>query len=150
MAIANCARCGHMYQKFHGVRLCPDCIQAEEDAFLLVREYVELNPQCTLESAAEAVNIDPAMILRFLRDGRLGTRGELAHNLKVECVKCGMPIGGGKYCTKCMDGLGQEFSDATRQAGETGKPDNPAARLIARTRRAESIEEKRRLDSSSS
>jgi hypothetical protein len=139
MAIANCSRCNRMFQKTMGMRICPDCVQAEEDAFRRVRDYLELNPGKDIASVAAATEVEEAFVLKLLQSGRLATLGELAEGLGQPCRQCGKPQIQGKYCPDCVDLLGHALkTHADILGSEKGDP------ATMRLRRPETMQEKRR------
>lgn len=109
MAIANCVRCGRLYQKPPGVKICAECVQAEEDAYRVVRDHLEANPGVSLESLSAATDVEPALIERFVRQGRLAALEEHLEGLAVECQRCGASIISGRHCPACTEAIGQEL-----------------------------------------
>ncbi|HEY9722667.1 MAG TPA: hypothetical protein V6D47_11670 [Oscillatoriaceae cyanobacterium] len=126
MAIANCARCGKLYQKPAGVKICAECVQSEEDAYRLVRDHLEANPGIELPALSAATGVDESQIERFVRQGRLAMLEEHAEGLVVECQRCGAPITSGRHCAACTEAIAQELKASVetlrdRQLG--GRPD---------------------------
>jgi hypothetical protein len=126
-----------MYQKIAGVKICQDCMQAEEDAFRLVRNYLEENPGADMPTVAEGTGVDEAMILRLVQQGRLATLGELVMGLKVECRQCTKPVITGRYCPECTETMGQALKDSAKTLLDRGS-EGPT-----RLRRPETLHEKR-------
>lgn len=141
MSIANCARCGRMYQKLSGVKICPDCAQAEEDAFRLVRDFLEANPGCDMPTVSRETGVEEAVILRLVQGGRLATLGELVTGLRVECRQCQKPVISGKYCPECTELMGQALKESAKSL--LGRSEEGPSRL----RRPETMSEKRYRDS---
>lgn len=134
-AIANCVRCQRMFQRLSG-KVCPACVQDEEERFRLVRDHIEANPGCTIPQVAEGTGVEEAEILAFLQSGRLATLGELAEGMKIECRQCGRPIAGGKLCPTCQDLMSQALRNSARLLNESSN--NPLT-----TRRAQTVDERR-------
>lgn len=115
MSIANCVRCGRMYQKSFGSRVCSECVQAEEEQFRLVRDYVEEHPGCDLVKVAAGTEVDEAVILRFIKQGRLASLGTSAEQLTSECTRCGQSVASGKYCPECMVVMEHSLKSSAQQ-----------------------------------
>lgn len=117
MTIANCARCSRMYQKATTNRkICMSCIQEEESAFRLVHDHLHSNPGDDLRSVCEATGVDESVILRFLKEGRLGKLGDLAGGLAIECARCGKPVNTGRYCVACNTEMEEALKNSSAQA----------------------------------
>ena len=141
MSIANCARCSRMYQKISGNKICPDCLQAEEDAFRLVRDYLDQNPGADMPTVSEATGVDEPMILRLVQLGRLASLGDLVKNLRVECRQCSRPVISGKFCPECTEEMGQALKDSARSLLDSSRD------ASSKLRRPETLSEKRFRDS---
>lgn len=109
MALDNCPRCGRLYVK-NPQRLCPACLQQEEEEYQKVRAYLKEHPDCTLFEVAEATGVEESTILRFLRQGRISASGN--PNLGLQCERCGEPIDEGRLCKQCAEELAQGFAAA--------------------------------------
>lgn len=70
MNVTNCRGCGKLFPS-NGEDTCPDCIQADEQAFRVVREYLVERPGASLDQVARATGVRADVILRYLRQGRL-------------------------------------------------------------------------------
>lgn len=133
--IANCIRCQRMFQRVSG-RVCPDCIQAEEERFRLVRDHIEANPGCGIAQVSEATGVEESEILHFLQSGRLATLGDMAAGLRIECQQCARPIATGKLCPSCQELMSQALRNSARQLHEDAR--NPLS-----TRRAKTVDQRR-------
>lgn len=74
--IRNCSLCRSLFIDFAGSDLCPKCSERYQAAFSLVRDYIYDNPGGNAVDIARATGIDVAIIMRFLREGRLYIRSE--------------------------------------------------------------------------
>ena len=72
--LRNCPKCGRVFA-YVGRGICPRCLEQEEEDFKLVRTYIRENPGATIIEVSEATEIDEQTILRFLKEGRLVSRG---------------------------------------------------------------------------
>lgn len=141
MSLANCSRCGQMFQRTGAGRVCFNCKEDEEQAYRLVRDFLEANPGSTIPAVAEGTGVDEAMIIRLLQEGRLVALGDLTNGLKIECRRCGVPTSSGKFCASCTEQIGQELKSSA--ASLLDKPDP------VRMRRPETIQQKHGGHSSS-
>jgi len=113
MDIRNCKRCGKVFN-YTGVSLCGECAQQEQEDFEKVRAYLFEHPNSTTIEVTNATGIDPKVISRLLKDGRL-----LADNVQAtnggefKCEKCGQTISRGRFCEKCVVELKDEFKKTT-------------------------------------
>lgn len=142
MSIANCSRCHQVFKKLYDRKVCPDCIQEEEDAYRRVVDYLEEHPGVALRDLAAGAQTEEKTILRFIRDGRITMADELAGDMLVDCKRCGTRIGSGHYCQKCLNEVGSQLREPL--TGGSGQDE----KFTSRTRAAETIEEKRGGDSS--
>ena len=112
MDIRNCKRCGKVFN-YIGVSVCAECVQKEQEDFEKVREYLFNHPNSTTIEVTNATGVDPKVISRLLKDGRI-----LADNIKLsdgdelKCEKCGQPIYKGRFCEKCVGEMKDEFQKA--------------------------------------
>src|SRR5947209_944677 len=117
MAIANCARCARMYQKAPGIKLCPICIREEEAAFQTVRDYLYDHPGADIVTVSADTGVDQAVIVRFIKAGRLSTLEEVTNNLSIDCKRCGRKIGAGTYCGPCIEAMSSALKNSARELG---------------------------------
>ena len=142
MSLANCSRCGQMFQKTGTSRVCFNCKEEEEAAYRAVRDFLETNPGSDIPTVAQGTGLDEALVLKLLQSGRLVTLGELASGMTIACERCGQTTSSGRYCGPCVDLLGQAFKNSQEALAE-----RPEA--SSRIRRPETMQEKRGGHSSS-
>jgi hypothetical protein len=113
MALKNCARCG---RAFHGDTwaLCPECLEAEQEDFDNVRQFIKDNPKVSIEVVAEATGVDEDRIREFLKQGRIDV-AELQGPL-LECKRCGKPIYQGEYCVLCQGEVSKMFRSSDKES----------------------------------
>ncbi len=102
MKLKNCIRCGRVFA-YIGNSLCPDCIQQDEEEFILVKEYIYEHPKARLHVIEQETGVSQAKILRFVREGRLEAEGN--EDLLVTCERCHTPISEGRFCLNCINDL---------------------------------------------
>lgn len=106
--LRNCPECDRLFA-YVGRNLCPQCIEKEEEEFRVVRNYVRDHPGATVFDTAEATGVDEEKILRFLREGRLISRG-LQSSAVFRCESCGKVVDPGvRYCRECVQKLDREL-----------------------------------------
>lgn len=112
MDIRNCKRCGKVFN-YAGVPLCGECAQQEQADFEKVREYLFQHPNSTTIEVTNATGIDPKVISRLLKAGRLLADNVQANeDTELKCEKCGQPISRGRFCEKCVGEMKDEFQKA--------------------------------------
>ena len=89
MSLINCARCQRMFRRTGAGRVCFDCMEAEEQAYRSVRDFLEAHPGATIPVVAEGTGVDEGMVLKLLQEGRLVTLGDLTSGMATECQRCG-------------------------------------------------------------
>lgn len=119
MSISNCIRCNRIYHKAPGVKICPDCLQAEDEAARRVRDHLDLYPETSREALLAETGVEPAMLTRLVRAGRFVTMGEAAMVVAEPCRQCGTPQIAGKTCAACTEQMG----DALRNSAKMLLPD---------------------------
>lgn len=110
MEIRNCPDCGKIFA-YTNINLCPVCIQAEEEEFQRVKEYLYKNPQTGVHDLAEVTEVEEYKILRWLKIGRL--QGKRFTGLSYPCESCGRNIQEGRFCSNCSSELAKGFSKVT-------------------------------------
>ncbi|NLB89269.1 MAG: hypothetical protein GX790_08615 [Syntrophomonadaceae bacterium] len=105
--LINCPRCGRLFAA-QGANVCRRCQDLEDQDYMIVRRYVRDNPGATVFEVAEATGIEEDKILKFLRDGRLQSRGMTTVNY---CERCNNIINEGKYCNSCLRELNSQISE---------------------------------------
>ncbi len=98
MEVKNCVRCGKVFS-FVSSSVCRDCEKAEDEQFLLVRDYIHEHRDCTLDEVVAETEVPMKRIAKFIREGRL----ELAQGMSGDftCKTCGKEITKGMYCDAC-------------------------------------------------
>jgi uncharacterized protein len=116
MDIRNCKRCGKVFN-FIGFAVCSECAKQEQEDFEIVREYLFSHPNSTTIEVTNATGIDPKVISRLVKEGRL-----LVDNIQItdgeefKCEKCGQAIFKGRFCEKCAGEMKSEFQKVASPA----------------------------------
>lgn len=109
MPIANCKRCGRIYNRIRR-DICSDCIVQEDRAFHIIRDYLREHRDAALAEVALETSVDAELIIDMIRDGRLILRDN--PNLFYECERCGNPTQVGRYCANCTKELSASLTHA--------------------------------------
>jgi flagellar operon protein (TIGR03826 family) len=114
--LRNCSRCGKIFA-YVSKRICPDCLQEIEQDFERIRVYVKANPGATVAEIANELEVDPELIMEFVRQGRSDV---VVNGLALQCERCGEDVIMGRYCEKCRQELDKELR------GSVVSPEAPA------------------------
>jgi flagellar operon protein (TIGR03826 family) len=106
--LRNCSRCGKIFA-YVSKRICPDCLQEIEQDFERIRVYVKANPGATVAEIASELEIDPDMIMEFVRQGRSDV---VVNGITLQCERCGADIVLGRYSEECREELDKELRDS--------------------------------------
>jgi flagellar operon protein (TIGR03826 family) len=122
MGLANCKRCGRLYNQTAIHDVCPECVKEEERMFFIVRDYLKENRRATINEVHEATEVPLTTIMKFLRDGRLSTLDN--PNLKFPCDSCGEPISEGRYCRSCKERLQKSLTQTKSELLSSGRQES--------------------------
>jgi len=111
-SVRNCPECGKVFTYNGSRNLCPRCIEKEEQKYQLVRKYVKDHPGAGISEVAEETEVDEELVLRFLKEGRLHSKGLVVADISSECARCGKKILSGRYCQDCLLKMTKEMSKA--------------------------------------
>ena len=136
MSLSNCSRCGRMFQRTSGSRVCFECKETEEQAYRLVRDFLEREPGANLPAVAAGTGVEEAFVLKLLQDGRLVALGDLTNGMAIECERCGKATSTGRYCALCVEQMGQALKSSADALTE--RPESSH-----RLRRPETLQDKR-------
>ncbi|MDL2224968.1 flagellar protein [Eubacteriales bacterium OttesenSCG-928-M02] len=103
MDIRQCKECGKLFQ-YISKPICQDCIDAQDQMFIKVRDYLYQHPAASIEEVSEKTEVEERFILEFLKEERLSVDVGGGY---LTCENCGTPIEKGRYCESCKNSLGQ-------------------------------------------
>lgn len=137
-----CKNCGTLFTSY-GSKICPECMDKEEDEFRIVRDYIWDNPGGNMKQVAEATEVDLEKIMKWLREERLILKmeeGGEAFDSGLKCMGCGKNISSGKYCENCKGNLSRDLQKeaaAGKAKLESSKPAEGESRdrMFTATRR---------------
>ncbi|HOB12457.1 MAG TPA: MerR family transcriptional regulator [Syntrophomonadaceae bacterium] len=121
--LRNCSICGRLFGYQQGRTVCSRCREQEEEQYMKVRRYVRDHPGATVFEVAEETGVDEELILQFLREGRLQSKGFVE---VLQCQRCGAHIDSGNYCANCLRELDSQIRGVISPA--RSKPAAPEKR----------------------
>lgn len=95
--VANCPNCGVVYQK-NFRNMCMDCSTVSDDYLNRCTKYLWKNPKSTTEQVSLALDIEAAIIIKFIKKGAIS---KVFPNLTYPCDSCGSPIKDHRLCGNC-------------------------------------------------
>ena len=114
MEMYNCRRCKKLFPRLREP-ICNDCIQADENLFNAVKDYLRDNPKTLIAEVAAETGASAKKILGWLREGRLEVVGG-----ELKCKSCGEDITTGIFCEPCQTKVNQDL-DAMENSVEIRK-----------------------------
>lgn len=116
--LKNCPQCGRVFAS-QGSRLCRKCMDQLDEEFVIVRQYVRKHPGADIMEVSQATGVKEELILQFLREGRLISRGFVS---SLQCERCSAKITSGRFCFACLKDLDQQLQGVMPKAAEKEKP----------------------------
>ena len=111
-SLKNCPSCGKLYLET-GRKVCPACVEAEEEMENVVRNFVRDHKKATIHEIVQGTGVKERIVIRMIKAGRF-----IETSIKIEypCEKCGHMITRGKLCEKCSNDLVQQVAKAAANA----------------------------------
>lgn len=119
MEVVTCRSCGKLFNYIRGSHICPACQKRLEDKFMEVKKYVRENPDITIKTLSEDMEVSVSQIKRWVREERLVFSADSPVGLP--CESCGKTIKTGRLCESCK----QSLMTGLRDASAVKKPDAP-------------------------
>ena len=119
MNVTNCRGCGRLFNVLSNERLCPQCKQKIEDVFQKVKQYLEENPNASVNQVAEDNEVSVKQIKQWVREERLTFSEDSVQG--IDCENCGRMIRTGRFCESCR----QSLANTSRSAMDTPKSFEP-------------------------
>jgi hypothetical protein len=110
MPLANCPLCNRLFNRTLN-EPCPSCREGDEASFTALFAYLGQHPDASLEKVSAATGVEPEVIRRMVRSGRLVGFDALALSV-LSCQRCQQPIPSGRYCVSCQRELRGGFASA--------------------------------------
>lgn len=100
MGLKNCPTCGKlMLENPRGI--CPECYAQEEQDELKIVEYLRDAKKASIEDIHKATGVKYKVIMRMIHDRRILSDFTVTY----PCESCGAPIEQGRLCSKCSQGI---------------------------------------------
>lgn len=124
MPIENCSKCQKIFQRtLHP--LCPTCHQQSMGKLSEVYQFIQSNPQQTIEKVAAGCNLPVKELESMLYAGKLG---DAAGKIMSHCQSCAktIPVMGqkGRFCMDCATKLENKPEKETVEKAATAAPLN--------------------------
>lgn len=103
MEVRTCKQCKRIFNYLTGAPICPRCKDLLEEKFAEVKDYVREHPSDGVAEVAEANEVSPNQIRRWIREERLSFSEE--SGIGIDCESCGKMIKSGRLCQACKDKL---------------------------------------------
>ncbi len=107
MSMINCEHCGKVFNSSGFFKVCPVCMERDENDFAKIKEYLYERPCSKIFDVSNDLNISVKKIKRYLRENRLEIIEKNNHFLF--CEMCGKPIQSGNYCDECYREFHRDF-----------------------------------------
>lgn len=113
MNVANCRSCGRLFNVLGREKICPSCQRLLEDKFQEVKEYLQKNPNTSVEQTARDNDVTTKQIKQWVREERLVLTS--ATEAGIVCESCGKPICTGRFCETCKATMANDLMNAISQ-----------------------------------
>lgn len=133
MELINCKECGKLFSSA-GQKVCPDCLQGEEEKFEIVKEYLWEHPNSTIKKVAGDTGVEEDLIIKFMREDRLSAEGLLI-DYTLKCKRCGTEIKTGLFCNSCRSKMISDFNQGDEPENKEKKKDSQEMFLKERFKR---------------
>lgn len=125
MALANCSRCGILYNR-STLDLCFSCFKEEEELFHETQDFIRKNPHTTVGEVLENVDVEQAMLEKWIAEKRIQFLKSESNEDKKICMFCGRPVRHDeKICRTCL------YKQAsTRLSSDSHAPEKDRGELL--------------------
>ena len=105
MEIIQCTFCKKPFASYGG-KVCTKCLEQLDNSFIIVRDYLDENPNADMDMVEEETGVSSRIILHLLKEGRLilGTSKAPGGGI-LFCEVCKNPISTGRMCDRCKDDI---------------------------------------------
>lgn len=108
MEVRSCKGCGRLFNYMGGTPICDACKRKLEDKFRDVKEFLDENPNSTINQVSEEMDVSVKQIKQWIREERLTLSD--ATEAGINCEHCGVPIRTGRFCDKCKVAMQNSFA----------------------------------------
>ena len=126
MNIIQCKVCKKPFQSFSS-KICHECLDKIDRDFIVVRDFIYDNPRANVDKVSEETEVDRAIILHLLKEGRLQLDNPDGSILR--CEVCKKAISSGRMCKDCMGKVANTMQKNVGPAkpAESAKPNEATA-----------------------
>lgn len=103
LLIRNCKQCGKVFLS-SGSLLCPECFEAQEKQFHIVKEYLLENKGTPATKVSKETGVPVEVVAEFVRRGHL-VGVNLEKDDSSKCAICKKPVSAGRICPDCRRAL---------------------------------------------
>ena len=103
MEVRNCRSCGRLFNYMGERRFVRRVRKSFEEKFQEVKAFLEENPNSSVETVAEELDVSVKQIRQWIREERLSL--SVAGADGIVCETCGKPIRTGRFCEKCKNNM---------------------------------------------
>ena len=89
MALANCARCGKIFQRVEET-FCPECVKFRKAELDKIHEWIQNNHAPKLENIEEEIGINEKTFTKYLLEGRIWSYNKV--HAKCEVCRKAIPL----------------------------------------------------------
>ncbi|MEE1306347.1 MAG: flagellar protein [Agathobacter sp.] len=110
MEVKNCKGCGRLFNIIGSERLCPDCVRKLDEKFQQVKQYLDDNPNASVEDVSKDNDVTTKQIRKWVREERLIFAEGSSEG--IDCEKCGKMIRTGRFCDACKASITNTLNSA--------------------------------------
>lgn len=122
MNVANCKGCGRLFNALSSERLCPECRKRLDDKFQEVKEFLEKNPNSSIDTISKECNVSVKQLKQWVREERLTFSDDSLEG--IECEQCGRMIKTGRFCDSCKSRISNNLMSAIDKPSPTTQQDS--------------------------
>ncbi len=104
MALANCSRCGRLFNKLHR-DICPKCHDEEEELLRQTQDYLRDHRNAQIFELIEELEIEQWMLEKWVNEKRITLVTPESEMGAKKCSECGRkmkPSDAGNICKTCQ------------------------------------------------
>jgi len=107
LKLITCRICGTIMARLSR-DICHKCYQAEEEAFVKIKDFLRQNPGAAIWEVAQAIGLSEEQVTTFVNSGRLERVGV---HVPHTCQTCHRIITNGLICPDCSTSINQQVQD---------------------------------------
>lgn len=94
----KCVVCDKEFETSKHETICIECSRSDQNVFNVIRDYLYDHPGANVNDVTNSTGITPSKILKYLKEGRIETIGNVT---LLNCEVCGKAIHYGSLCETC-------------------------------------------------